>query len=295
MSLAISHRTIVQIIAVIAAAAALAGYAAHLNGGTLDFSDTEARVVVSGSMDGEPRSGCDIATIPTGSLVLIRPVEDWSSLEVGDVLTFDYIHPASHEAMVVTHRIVDISESGGAYTYTLMGDSIADDPTNGSVQVVASDSGDIHGEVVGVSHWLGVLVRFLSTWTGRMCLVLAPCIIFIVSEVRSIVRTLRGDAPREDAPAHPGAESEGPLPVAEESSASSFCGIRGIADRIIVPRRAGIEPEASEDSGPDGPVFIHRRKADTDERRTWNEETGDSHAAAGHHSGGRRGGAVADA
>ena len=221
MDLNISRSTLATLAILIVLVVCLTWYAAHLNGGSLDFSDTEAKVVVSGSMDGEPRD-YDIRNIPTGSLIMIHRVPSdssdfYSSLKVGDVLTFDYIHPVSHESMVVTHRIIAIDESSGVYTYTLKGDSVADDPTNGSVQTVTSDSGDVIGKVVGVSHWLGVLAVFVSTWTGRLCLILIPCVILIVSEVRNIVRILKGEAVEE-----------------------------------------GKEPEfeASEDAGPNGPVFV---------------------------------------
>ena len=202
MDLNISRSTLATLAILIVLVVCLTGYAAHLNGGSLDFSDTEAKIVVSGSMDGEPRD-YDIRTIPTGSLIMIHqvpsdPSDFYSSLKVGDVLTFDYIHPVSQESMVVTHRIIAIDESSGAYTYTLKGDSIADDPTNGSVQVIASDSGDVIGKVVGVSHWLGVLAVFVSTWTGKLCLILIPCVILIVSEVRNIVRILKGEAVEEE-------------------------------------------------------------------------------------------------
>ena len=225
MERGISRSTVATIVFIAAIAACIAGYAVHLNGGSLDFSDTEAKIVVSGSMDGEPRD-YDIRTIPTGSLILIHDVPSdangfYSSLKVGDVLTFDYEHPVSHEFMVVTHRIIGISESGGVYTYTLKGDSIADDPTNGSEQVVTSDSGDIIGKVVGVSHWLGVLAVFVSTWTGKLCLIMIPCLILIASEVRNIVRILRD-----------GPEQEGHADAAEE------------------------EAQPSEDSSPKGPVFL---------------------------------------
>ena len=108
------------------------------------------RIVVSGSMDGEPRDQYDIETIPTGSAVFISEVPTsenasktfYSSLKVGDVLTFNYRNPVSHENMVVTHRIIDIKETNGVFTYTLAGDSIRDDPTNSSIQVVTSDSED---------------------------------------------------------------------------------------------------------------------------------------------------------
>ena len=216
------RRRLAAIVVVIAVASLAVGYAAHINGGSLDFSDTEARIVVTGSMDGEPRD-YPISTIPTGSMVFIHKVTDpetfYPSLAVGDVLTFHYTHPVSGEDMIVTHRIIEIAESDEVYTYTLKGDSIADDPTNGSVQVVRSDSGDVIGEVVGVSHWLGVLAAFMSTWTGRICLILLPCAILIASEGRNIVRVLRGEI-----------EEETPAPAVA----------------------------ASEDSSPDGPVFRRR-------------------------------------
>ena len=168
------------------------------NGGTLDLSDTEVRIVISGSMDGEPRDQYDISTIPIESMVFIHrvPSEDagafYSSLQAGDVLTFHYRHPVSHEDMVVTHRIIDISESAGVYTYTCKGDSIADDPTNGSVQIVTSSSGDVIGKVVGVSPTLGSLVVFLSTATGKLCLIIVPCIAIIASEIKNIFGIVRG-------------------------------------------------------------------------------------------------------
>ena len=195
----ISRRTLVVLAVAVVSVSAFTGYLWDRNGGSLDFSDTDVMIVISGSMDGEPRTQYEISTIPLGSMVFVRNVPSdpagkegfYSSLGVGDVLTFDYEHPVSHETMVVTHRIIDISGSEGAYTYTLKGDSIADDPTNGSVQVVTSQSGDVIGKVVGVSHWLGELVVFLSTWTGKACLILIPCAILIVSEVRSILRNAR--------------------------------------------------------------------------------------------------------
>ena len=189
----LSNAKIVAIVVIVAVVIGGVGYIIHINGDSLDFSHTDAKIVVSGSMDGESRD-YPIRTIPTGSMVVIHKVDGndfYSSLKIGDVLTFDYTHPVSKENMVVTHRIIEISESNGVYTYTLKGDSIADDPTNGSVQIVTSDSGDVIGKVVGVSHWLGELVIFLSTWTGKLCLIVIPCVLIIVYEIGNIVRALR--------------------------------------------------------------------------------------------------------
>lgn len=196
----VSRRAVVALLVVAVAVLSSALYIWDCNGNSLDFSDTDVMIVISGSMDGEPREQYEIETIPIESMIFIRDVPSdpaeadsfYASLRIGDVLTFDYRHPVSQEKMVVTHRIVDISVSGGTYTFTLQGDSIADDPTNGSVQVVTSDSGDVIGKVVGVSHWLGVLTVFVSHWYGKLVLILIPCAILIASEVGNIVRTLRG-------------------------------------------------------------------------------------------------------
>lgn len=189
----IPRRTIVVTVVIAALVLSSLGYLVCLNGNSIDFTDTEVRIVVSGSMDGEPRD-YPIRTIPTGSMVFIHKVDGpdfYDSFKVGDVMTFHYTHPVSKEDMVVTHRIIDITESQGVYTYTLKGDAIADDPTNGSTQVVTSDSGDVIGKVVGVSHVLGESAIFLSTWTGRFCLIVIPCILLIIYEIGNIVRVLR--------------------------------------------------------------------------------------------------------
>lgn len=193
MKSTISKKAIVASVFAVLLLVCCIGYVIHLNGNTVDFSDTELMVVVSGSMDGEPRD-YEISTIPVSSLIFIHKVSDqsdYASYKIGDVLTFNYVHPVSKESMVVTHRIIDIKENSGVYTYTLKGDSIADDPTNGSVQIVTSDSGDIVGKTVGVSYWLGLLVVFLSSWVGKACLVIIPCVILIAAEASNIIRITR--------------------------------------------------------------------------------------------------------
>ena len=194
------NEKVVKLVIAVVLVSVLLGYVYDRNGGSFDFSDTQVRIVISGSMDGEPREQYDIETIPVKSMVFISEVPTteparshfYQSQEVGDVLTFDYTHPVSHEHMVVTHRIVDIQSSGAGYTFTLAGDSIRDDPTNSSTQTVTSWSGDVIGEVTGVAPWLGALTVFISTTTGKVVLVLIPCMILIASETRNIVRILRG-------------------------------------------------------------------------------------------------------
>lgn len=166
----------------------------HSNGDSFDFSNTETKVVVSGSMDGKVRSEYDIPTIPLGSMVFIqKPVSDtfYESLSVGDVLTFHYTDPVSKKDMVVTHRIIGVTYTGYDYKYVLAGDAIVDDPSNTSTQTVYSSSGDIVGKVVGVSEPLGSVAVFVSSAAGKAVLIgLFAAIIAVIWAAPAVVRLL---------------------------------------------------------------------------------------------------------
>ena len=171
-----------------------------MNGGSFDFSETEMRVVVSGSMDGEPREEYDIRTIPVGSMVFIQKVPEgpyandfYSSLKIGDVVTFNYKNPATREIMVVTHRIIDISNQGGDMRFTMAGDAIKDDPTNSSEQVVYASSNDMIGKVTGVSPVLGDISVFISSAEGKAVLIgVFAALLAIIWAGPTIFRTIVG-------------------------------------------------------------------------------------------------------
>ena len=261
------NEKVVKLVIAVVLVSVLLGYVYDRNGGSFDFSDTQVRIVISGSMDGEPREQYDIETISVKSMVFISEVPTteparshfYQSLEVGDVLTFDYTHPVSHEHMVVTHRVVDIQSSGAGYTFTLAGDSIRDDPTNSSTQTVTSWSGDVIGEVTGVAPWLGALTVFISTTTGKVVLVLIPCIILIASETRNIVRILRGKDDGEQT------VEDGSDAVPEEDVTITdrvpqvFNGIKAAADGLIIRFKGAIDRGSNSRAGSAG--------ADVDEVR----------------------------
>lgn len=220
----ISRSQKIWIVATLAIIGLIAGYSYHLNGNSFNFGDTEVKVVISSSMDGEPREEYPIETIPVKSLVVIHDVPSeesdresfYSSLNVGDILTFYYNNPVSGERMVVTHRIIDIQSttdaSGDAhYTFTLKGDSVDDDPTNTSTQTVTSDSGDVIGKVVGVSLVLGEIVVFLSSWFGKFVVIAVLCTAIIVSQLHSLYHTLKSEKEKEeDGSEDAGEETDGP-------------------------------------------------------------------------------------
>ena len=66
-------------------------------------------------------------------------------------------------------------------------------PTNSSTQIVTSDSGDVIGKVTGVSHILGIIITFLSTWNGKVIVIIIPCILLIISESKNIYNILKGN------------------------------------------------------------------------------------------------------
>lgn len=167
----------------------------RLNGGTLRFGDDEIRVVLTGSMDGEPTS-YRIPKIKTGSAVVIKDVPKndsdanafYEQLAVGDVLTFvDYLPNGSH--VLVTHRIVAIDDLGNqvGYLYTLKGDA------DSGIQSVSSTEGLIIGQVTSVSYPWGVFFTFLNGKWGLLTLVILPACGVCCYEVSKIIKLVRNE------------------------------------------------------------------------------------------------------
>jgi signal peptidase len=167
----------------------------RVNGDTLRFGSDEVRIVLTGSMDGEPTS-YPIPTIKTGSAVIITDVPDdekqadsfYAGLAVGDVLTFNYTQP-SGAVVLVTHRIIQIQkdESSGVYVYFMKGDN------DSGIQKASSDSGLIIGKVKSVSYGWGVFLTFLTGRWGLGLLVIFPACCICLYEIGKIVYLVRED------------------------------------------------------------------------------------------------------
>ena len=171
--------------------------------GAMRFFGYEMRIVVSPSMekcDQTDVSGYEIKDIPVKSLVFIQTVpeegeEEWySSLKVGDVLTFRYVYTSQE---TITHRITAISPNdGGGYTITLQGDNKS--ASGGTLsQVIDTSDADspnyVIGKVTGKSFVLGVIITALrSTW-GIVLIVIVPCAVIIIFEIMRIVEAVRRD------------------------------------------------------------------------------------------------------
>ena len=161
---------LLTVICILLVSSAYAVY--DLNGGSLDIRDSEIRLVVTGSMDGEP-TDYPISTIPVDSLVVIRHIEP-DSFEIGQVIAYD------SDSMVIVHRVIDIDEE--KRELRLKGDA------NKTFEIVSYD--DVIGEVVGVSPFLGKLMMFLRS-NVVLAIAFVACSLLVVYSVREIVRIMR--------------------------------------------------------------------------------------------------------
>ena len=111
----------------------------------LDSCTYEVRIIVSGSMDGEPMD-YPIASIPVGSLVMIDKTSDFT---VGDVIAFR-MHTDDGE-IVIVHRVLDMDGM-----VTTHGDA---NPDN-SVEYV--ERSDVIGKVIYVNSAVGNAAWFVK-------------------------------------------------------------------------------------------------------------------------------------
>ena len=169
------RRNAVKIIIIATVAIVIVAVMADLNGGSLDFTDRDIRLIVTDSMDGEPTE-YPISTIEKDCLVMVKRIHtdsEKSSLTVGDVIQFNYYDMLDH------HRLVsnDLSER----KVVTKGDN---SPVTESVSY-----DDITGVVVGKNHLLGQLTAFLKIyWVTAIAFILAAMI-----AVNLIMNIRKGD------------------------------------------------------------------------------------------------------
>jgi len=129
--------------------------------------DTRFEPVLSGSM--EP-------AIPVGSIVLIKPV-DIENLKSGDVICY-----RASDTMLVTHRIIEVKESG----FVTQGDA------NEEADIKTVNNREVVGSVVLTVPFIGYLGSFVRTPIGFLLLLVLPACVVIMIELRSIIAQKKG-------------------------------------------------------------------------------------------------------
>ena len=132
--------------------------------------DSEFRVIVTGSMDGEPQD-YEIQTIPVNSLIAVHKMQrdQLSELKVGDVIGF-------YSPLVngnIYHRVISIDEDNRVFT-------TKGDNTHATESVPFDD---VNGKVVNVNHPAGEVITFVKN--NMLFIVVILVLLFVMVEAVS--------------------------------------------------------------------------------------------------------------
>lgn len=108
-----------------------------------------------------------------GDVVIIKPVNT-SELEIGDIIAFE--DPAGRENVIITHRIVNITEQG----FKTKGDAV-EDPDQFTVEPES-----VVGKAVFDFPYLGYFFDWAKKKEGFLILILIPSALIIGDELRKI-------------------------------------------------------------------------------------------------------------
>ena len=167
----IGRKTVV-VVAVALVLSALTVYTFYnMNDQSLDVKNREIRLIVTDSMDGEPKGEYKVPTIQKDSLVVVKFLSDdeKSNIEVGDVVQFRYNGILNH------HRVI---ETGTDYVIT-QGDNTS------STELVQFS--DIRGEVQGADHNAGMVFTFVKNYVYVIIAFIVVLFIgsLLIDEIRS--------------------------------------------------------------------------------------------------------------
>lgn len=174
--------------------------------GAAEIFGYQMRVVTSSSMEKcelTDVSKFEIKDIPVRSMIFVKVVPDdhaeadkfYSSLKVGDVLTFRYV--IQGRQVTITHRITAITEKEtGGFIIKLAGDNKNSDEGQLEQIIDTSISGStdyVIGKVMGQFYPLGLVMSFLMQPVGIILLIILPCAIIILMEVLKIIKVFAAE------------------------------------------------------------------------------------------------------
>ncbi|MBU9712108.1 signal peptidase I [Bacillus tamaricis] len=125
------------------------------SGGEPQFFGYQLKMVLSGSMEPE---------FKTGSIIAVKPGGDMTRFQPGDIITF------MHERdLIVTHRIEEVIHSGDHVLYRTKGDSNASPDTNPVL------SENVLAEYTGFTiPYIGYVANFAQSKEGGALLLIIP-------------------------------------------------------------------------------------------------------------------------
>ncbi|SFB13450.1 MULTISPECIES: signal peptidase I SipW [unclassified Bacillus (in: firmicutes)] len=142
-----------------------------LAGGEPQAFGYQFKTVLSGSM--EPG-------IKTGSIIVVKPVDENTKYEKDDIITFKV-----DEKNLVTHRIVEVVKNANGVMYRTKGDN------NKSEDMELVLSQNVVAKYVGINiPYLGYLTDYAKSQNGSALLLILPGLLLIGYSIVSIWRTI---------------------------------------------------------------------------------------------------------
>ena len=132
-------------------------------------------IVQSDSMSKSEISQNEEIFFSTGDLIIIKEVDDYSTIKVGDVITFVSYNPDS-KGKTLSHKVRSIKLSSNG---TILGFETYGINTGVSDQAIV-DPSTVIGKYVGKSTFLGKLFNFFKTPAGYFTSILTPCVLLII-------------------------------------------------------------------------------------------------------------------
>ena len=121
--------------------------------------------------------------IPVGALVLLKEVEDSSTLKVGDIITYTFLNAGQYD--LNTHKIVKIDEEApGIYKFTTQGVKEGL-PEDAPIYVTS-----IRGKVVATIPVLGSVLGFLKSFLVFGLVIVLPLFLFFAYRVYVLVKVI---------------------------------------------------------------------------------------------------------
>lgn len=142
------------------------------SGGEPSIFGYQLKTVLSGSM--EP-------TIKTGSIIAVKPGGDMTRFKEGDIITF-----MDEERRLVTHRIIEVVQSGDQTMYRTKGDN------NNAPDQNLVMSGNVVAEYTGFTiPYLGYISEFVQSKNGILVTVILPGVLLLIYAIYTIWTAFR--------------------------------------------------------------------------------------------------------
>ncbi len=130
------------------------------SGGEPEVFGHQVKTVLSGSMEPE---------FKTGSIIAVKPGGDMERFQEGDVITF------MEEDILITHRVVDVVQSGDNVMYETKGDN------NNAADRDLVLSENVVAEYAGFTiPYVGYVASFAQSQTGGALMLIIPGVLLII-------------------------------------------------------------------------------------------------------------------